>query len=108
MLATAVRPLREIIESGETWWGFTFGQAYDLKSNFVLIQADDPDTARAMFVAARRRSSTHGGLVDDDGRRWSMQYPVDDKFEVMVLRWSMSEVAADAPIHWFDRNNPVE
>ena len=79
-------------------FAFTFGLAYDLHDKFIVVEAEDRATARALFVAARAVA----GNVEDSAHRWSFQYPVDEKWAETAERFELTEVPLDTPINWRD------
>lgn len=88
-----------------TRWAFTFGQGYNLANNYMVVEADYEDEARAIFVKARRGRGV-GVLAADAHHRWAFMYPMDDRFDEQVERFGLSEVPLDTPIDF--RNGQIE
>jgi len=85
-----------------TRYAFTFGQAYNLSDNYVLVEADDMDTARRIFCEERAKISA--GLSDPNWR-WAFCYGPDE-WPLIVERFHLTEVPIDTPIDWRDARNP--
>lgn len=79
-----------------TAWIFTFGQGYNLRNNYVRVEAGSEGEARLAFVTARRDL----GVLDGADHRWSFQYPDNDETHAMLDRYHLHQVQIDTPIHW--------
>lgn len=70
---------------------FTFGLGYNLRSNYVVVEAETELDARAAFVAAR-------SAVDGyNGRLYAFDYD-EAEFLPQIEQYGLTEVPIDAPI----------
>lgn len=84
-------------------FAFTFGQAYNLHHNYIVIEADTEHHARLTFIEARKDV---GNLPDTD-RRWAFTYEWS-RFEPQIDQFGLTEVPLDTPIDWRDQRNQIE
>ena len=84
-------------------FAFTFGGAYNLRDNYVVVEADTYGEAREIFVVQRALA----GELPDSDRRWASQY-YEDEIPRLIERHGMTEVPIDTPITWLDPANPLE
>ena len=72
---------------------FTFGLGYDLGYNYVVVEADNEEHARQIFVTERAKI-TEG--LDAPEFRWSSCYEYD---QTLIDRYGWTEVPIDTPIN---------
>lgn len=70
---------------------FTFGLSYNLRNNYVVVEAENGQEARAAFRAAR------ADLDDMDGRLYAFDYD-EAAFAGQAEQYGYTEVPIDAPI----------
>ncbi len=84
-------------------YGFTFGRAYNLRDNYVLVEAPSESEAREIFTTARSLA----GRLRDSHLRWAFCYPEQQMLEI-AERHGLTPVDITTPIDWYDIHNPVE
>jgi len=77
---------------------FTFGQAYNLRNNYVVVEAVDRTAAVAEFTEVRRDCSQS---VPEPERCWAFTYD-EERFAGQPEQYGLTEVPIDATI-WMER-----
>lgn len=70
---------------------YTFGLGYNLRNNYVVVEAENAREARAKFQAARAE-------VDGmEGRLYAFDY-TEAEFAPQIEQYGLTEVPIDTPI----------
>jgi len=77
---------------------FTFGQAYNLRSNYVVVEAENRDAAVRLFMAERADCSQ---TIANPERCWAFDY-TEAGFAGQPEQYGLTEVPIDATI-WMER-----
>lgn len=78
-------------ETGKRRFYYAFGIGYNLARNYIVVEAEDRETARRAFQAERAKVDNYGG------RLYAFDYD-EDGFAGQIEQYGLTEVPIDAPI----------